>query len=121
MKRLARHSLPALQQLVADRRMLVNDPSSRARLSVRLVPWDRLGDLTVETETIRDPQLSPPYFVTAVTLTLPGLDGGSDAVLKGSDDRLRAAPGNGLHGFRCRVSAGRLRGPVAPADLPHVT
>jgi len=85
--------------LVADRRMLVNDPYNRARLTMRLVPWDRLSDLTLETETIRDPELSPPAFVTSMTLTLPSIDGGSDAVLKGSDDRIRAEPGNGFMVF----------------------
>jgi hypothetical protein len=85
--------------VAADRQMLVNDPHNRARLFMRLVPWDKLSDLTMETESIRDPNLSPPAYVTTVTLTLPGLDGGSDALLKGSDDRLRAEPGNGFMVF----------------------
>ena len=85
--------------VAADRQMLVNDSYNRARLVMRLVPWDKLSKLTIETESIRDPNLSPPAYVTTVTLTLPGVDGGSDALLKGSDDRLRAEPGNGFMVF----------------------
>lgn len=45
--------------VAADRQMLVNDPHNRARLFMRWVPWDKLSDLTMETESIRDPEPLP--------------------------------------------------------------